>query len=253
MSQTQSRQPLFLQDYRPPAFLSPSIELEFLLDPDATIVTARQRFERKARGDLVLRGEDQELLGLWLDGGELGGGPIRDRRHTPGAARSAGCVHPRGEEPDRPAGQHQPDGLYLSNGGFCTQCEAEGFRKITWFAGPARRAVRASPCGSRPTAAFPRLLSNGNLMESGELPGGRHYAAGTTRSPSPATCSPWWPASSTCLADSFVTMTGRTVELRIYVDHASIGQRRLRHGRAEAVDEVGRGGASAASTTSTCS
>src|SRR5215203_5960745 len=73
MSQAPTRQPVLLQDYRPPAYLTPTIELEFLLEADATVVTARQRFERNPRGagDLVLFGEDQELVAISLDGVRL--------------------------------------------------------------------------------------------------------------------------------------------------------------------------------------
>ena len=91
MSQAQSRQPVLLRDYRPPAFLTPSIELEFVLEPDATLVTARQRFERnpKGSGDLALRGEDQELLAIKLDGVPLSSGRYRT---SPSASRSSSPV-----------------------------------------------------------------------------------------------------------------------------------------------------------------
>ena len=134
MSQAQSRQPILLRDYRPPAFLTPSIELEFVLEPDATLVTARQRFERNPQGsgDLVLRGEDQDLLAIKLDGVPL----------APGRYRVEGDRLTVAEPPDdftlevtsriSPKANTSLMGLYLSNGVFCTQCEPEGFRRIAW-------------------------------------------------------------------------------------------------------------------------
>ena len=73
MSQAPTREPILRQDYRPPAFLTPEIELDFVLAPEATLVTARQRFVRNPAadehaGDLILRGEGQELLALSIDG-----------------------------------------------------------------------------------------------------------------------------------------------------------------------------------------
>jgi aminopeptidase N len=73
MSQAPSREPTLLADYRPPAYLTPAIELDFVLEPEATLVTARQRFRRNPEAgetpdELVLFGEDQELLALRVDG-----------------------------------------------------------------------------------------------------------------------------------------------------------------------------------------
>ena len=78
MSMAATREPVFLKDYRPPTFLTPTIELDFVLDPEATLVTSRQTFRRNAPGDeLVLHGEDQELVGLALDGAPLPEGSWR--------------------------------------------------------------------------------------------------------------------------------------------------------------------------------
>jgi aminopeptidase N len=90
-------------------------------------------------------------------------------------------------------------GLYMSGGRFCTQCEAEGFRTITFF--PDRPDVLSRfTVRIEADAAFPYLLSNGNLWEGGELDcrTAATTPSGTTPSPSPPTCSPWWPASWTC-------------------------------------------------------
>ncbi len=84
MSQAQTREPVLLQDYRPPAYLTPTIELDFVLEPEATLVTSRQRFERNPHGsgDLVLRGEDQELLSIKADGVPLATESVSKSRPT---------------------------------------------------------------------------------------------------------------------------------------------------------------------------
>ena len=98
-----------------------------------------------------------------------------------------------------------------------TQCEAEGFRKISWFADRpdvlSRYTVRIEA-----DRKFHRLLSNGNLMESGQLPGGRHFAVWNDPFPKPCYLFALVAGELDELADSFVTMSGRNVELRIYVD-----------------------------------
>ncbi len=224
MSQTQSRQPVFLQDYRPPAFLTPSIELEFLLDPDATIVTARQRYVRAGEGDLVLRGEDQELLGLRLDGV-----PLAAERYEIDGTRMVLRDLPDAftlEVRSRidPRANTSLMGLYLSNGVFCTQCEPEGFRRIVWS--PDRPDVM-STYRVRIEAdqkAFPVMLSNGNRLESGELSGGRHWVQWEDPFPKPSYLFALVAGDLACLADEFVTRSGRTVQLRIYSEHANIDQ-----------------------------
>ncbi len=226
MSQATSRQPVLLQDYQPPAFLTPSVELEFVLDPDATLVTARQRMERNpaGSGELVLRGEDQELVAIRLDGVPL----------PPERYRVDGEQLTLSDLPDActlevtsrisPKANTSLMGLYVSNGVFCTQCEPEGFRRIVWsqdrpdVMSVYRVRIEADE------AAYPALLSNGNLLETGKLPGGRHWAQWEDPFPKPSYLFALVAGNLACLADEFVTRSGRTVQLRIYSEHANIGQ-----------------------------
>ena len=106
----------------------------------------------------------------------------------------------------------------MSAGRFCTQCEAEGFRKITWFADRPDVLSRFTVRIEADKAAYPRLLSNGNLIEAGDLEGGRHFAVWNDPFPKPCYLFALVAGELDELADSFVTMSGRTVELRIYVD-----------------------------------
>ena len=111
-------------------------------------------------------------------------------------------------------------GLYRSNGVYCTQCEAEGFRRITYFLDrPDILSVYTVRIEADASEA-PLLLSNGNPVEAGEL-AGRPALCRLARSASRSrpTCSRWSPAISACVKDSFVTASGRKVELGIYVEH----------------------------------
>ena len=224
MSQATTRQPVLLQDYRPPVFRMPSIELAFALDPGATVVTARQRYERSTPGDLVLFGEEQELLGLRIDGADL----------PEGRYRIDGARMVLSDLPDAftlevtsridPSANTSLMGLYLSNGVFCTQCEPEGFRRIVWS--PDRPDVMSTYRVriEADAKAFPVMLSNGNRLESGELPGGRHWVQWEDPFPKPSYLFALVAGDLACLADEFVTRSGRTVQLRIYSEQANIEQ-----------------------------
>ena len=158
-----------------------------------------------------------------IDGRALDAGRVRDRRRVPDHPGRAGRLHAwRPRSRSTRTATRRWKGSTCPAGRFCTQCEAEGFRKITCFpTGPT--CWRASRCGSRPTSAYPRLLSNGNLIEAGELPGGRHFAVWNDPFPKPCYLFALVAGELDVLEDSFVTMSGRKVDLRIY--------RRPRHGR----------------------
>ena len=110
------------------------------------------------------------------------------------------------------------EGLYMSGGRFCTQCEAEGFRKITYFPDRPDVLSRYTVRIEAEASAFPRLLSNGNLIEQGTAAGGRHFALWNDPFPKPCYLFALVAGELDELADHFVTMTGRRIDLRIYVD-----------------------------------
>ncbi|HZZ33780.1 MAG TPA: M1 family aminopeptidase, partial [Phenylobacterium sp.] len=216
---TDTPQAIKLADYRPPAFLIDEVHLTFDLKPNATRVTASLRVRRN--GDhaeaLKFNGERLKPISVAIDGR-----PLAEAERTidgefliiPNAPDA--FILETEVEID-PEANKALDGLYMSAGRFCTQCEAEGFRKITFW--PDRPDVLSRfTVRIEADQGFHRLLSNGNLMENGSLPNGRHYAVWNDPFPKPCYLFALVAGELDVLEDKLVTMTGRTVDLRIYVD-----------------------------------
>jgi aminopeptidase N len=216
---TDIAQPIRLTDYRPPAYLIDTVELQFDLQPKATRVKAKLAV-RRANAEpepLVLDGVRLKLLSVAIDGLALTAPDytLTDEHLTIAAPPAAFTLETEVEID--PEGNKALEGLYMSGGRFCTQCEAEGFRKITYF--PDRPDVLSRfTVRMEADAGFRRLLSNGNLMEGGELPNGRHFAVWNDPFPKPCYLFALVAGELDVLEDSLVTMSGRTVELKIYVD-----------------------------------
>ncbi len=209
-----------LSDYKPPAYLIDEIALVFSLAPEATLVAARSHVRRtsEAPAPLELNGERLELQSIAIDGEALANDRYRIEPGKliildPPAAFRLDIV-----TRINPAGNTQLEGLYMSGGRFCTQCEAEGFRSITYFLDRpdvlARYAVRIEA----DKAAYPTLLSNGNLTDSGDMEGGRHYAVWVDPHPKPSYLFALCAGTYESIHDVYTTMSGRTVKLGIYVD-----------------------------------
>jgi aminopeptidase N len=210
-------------DYRPPAFLMPTLALEFDLDPDATRVTSTIEFRRnpaasatEVRSPLVLDGEHQRGVEVMLDGR-----PLAAPRLEVGA--STLTIHdPPREGTLTIRSTHAPsrnldlEGLYVSSGVFCTQCEPEGFRRITYFADRPDVLATYTVTIRADRARFPVLLSNGNLVETGALPDGRHFARWHDPFPKPTYLFALVAGDLAELADTFTTASGRDVHLSIY-------------------------------------
>ena len=217
---TDTPQPVRLAEYRPPAFLVDEVHLDFQLEPGATRVKARLAMRRN--GDhaepLVLDGVRLKPISVAIDGNALGGNAyVVDDEHLK-IADAPDAFSLETEVEIDPAGNAALEGLYISGGRFCTQCEAEGFRKITRFPDRPDVLARYTVRIEADEARFPRLLSNGNRLEGSSLAGGRHYALWSDPFPKPCYLFALVAGELDELADSLVTMSGRTVELRIYVD-----------------------------------
>ena len=216
---TDTPQPIRLTDYRPPAFLIDEVHLTFDLKPNATRVKARLAVRRNGAHaePLKFNGERLKAISVAIDGR-----PLSEAERTidgefltiPDAPDTFSLET---EVEIDPEANKALDGLYMSAGRFCTQCEAEGFRKITFW--PDRPDVLSRfTVRIEADKAFHRLLSNGNLMENGPLPGGRHFAVWNDPFPKPCYLFALVAGELDVLEDKLVTMTGRTVILRIYVD-----------------------------------
>ena len=217
---TETPQPIRLSDYRPPAFLVDEVHLDFQLEPNATRVKARLSIRRNGEHAEALRLDGVRLkpISVAVDGRVLDAADYAITREDLTIAQVPDAFTLETEVEIDPEGNKALEGLYMSGGRFCTQCEAEGFRKITWFPDRPDVLSRYTVRLEADLVACPRLLSNGNLVESGELDGGRHFAVWNDPFPKPCYLFALVAGELDELADSIVTMSGRQVELRIYVD-----------------------------------
>src|SRR5579859_5487573 len=216
---TDTPQPIRLADYQSPAFLVDEVYLTFDLKPDATRVKARLQVRRN--GDhaepLKFNGERLRPISVAIDGRALEPGEYATDGEYLTIANPPDAFLLETEVEIDPLANKALDGLYMSAGRFCTQCEAEGFRKITYW--PDRPDVLSRfTVRIEADKAFHRLLANGNLMEAGELAGGRHFAVWNDPFPKPCYLFALVAGELDVLQDQLVTMTGRTVDLRIFVD-----------------------------------
>ena len=222
---TDEPHPIRLQDYRPPDWLVDTVELDVSLDASATRVRAalllRPNPKAAAPAPLVLDGDGLTLVALKLDGE-----PLAPAHYVATPDRLSLAQPP--QRPFRleietrvdPSANTQLMGLYRSGKTYCTQCEAEGFRRITYFPDrPDVMAIYTTRIEADITDA-PVLLANGNLKESGTLPGGKPAFRGLARSVSEAVLSvrTGRRRRSPVVEDRFRTMSGRDVTLRIYVE-----------------------------------
>ena len=230
--ETQAKKPasepqaVYLSDYRPPPFLVEHIELRFELDKDLTRVHSRMRIRRNPDGPpaaaLALDGEALELAGITLDGVPLP--KARYRLDEAGLRVDSVPDHfELGVETlVRPKENTELSGLYVSSGNFCTQCEAEGFRRITFFPDRPDVLARYTVTLAADAGRYPVLLSNGNLVEEGRLDDGRHWVKWEDPFPKPSYLFALVGGDLACLEDEFTTRSGRRVSLHIYVQHHNI-------------------------------
>src|SRR6516165_8793260 len=221
---TKQGRPVRLEDYRPPDWLVESVELDVSLDPTATRVraalTLRPNGTGAALAPLMLDGEALTLRALKLDGAVL---PPEQFVATPDQLTIAQPPQRRFrleiETVVDPSANTQLLGLYRSGAIYCTQCEAEGFRRITYF--PDRPDVMAvyTTRIEADKAEASVLLSNGNLIAQGDVPGtSRHFAVWHDPFPKPSYLFALVGGNLGCVKDSFTTMSGRNVALAVYVE-----------------------------------
>lgn len=233
LSPTPVVQTIKREEYTPPAWLVDDVALDFTLDPAATIVTAslKMRPNPDHTGDqsqIILDGEAQELLSLQIDGVavETSNYKLTEDNLTIDAPQQALTLTITSKiAPDQ---NTRLEGLYMSGpkdtAMFCTQCEAEGFRRITFF--PDRPDVmsryRVTMRGDK--ARYPVLLSNGNLESARDLDDGMHEAVWDDPHPKPCYLFALVAGDLDHLEDSFTTMENRDVTLRLYTEKGKADQ-----------------------------
>ena len=210
-------------DYRVPDFLVDTVDLHFDLHEDHARVTNRMIIRRhpqsSADAPLRLDGEELQLLSLTLNGEELGQDDytVDDRGLTLAISTEAAelIIATRCE----PQNNTRLEGLYKSSGNFCTQCEAEGFRRITYY--PDRPDVLAvfTVTIEGDAARYPVMLANGNRTGSRQLANGRHEVVWHDPFPKPSYLFALVAGDLACIEDKFTTESGRDVALHIFVQH----------------------------------
>ena len=222
-------QTIYLKDYTPPAFLIDTVTLDVDFKPGDTRVTACIALRRNAAfvdpaAPLVLDGEELETLRVAIDGRDL---LPTEMTFSPGQLsltnvpdafelRTVVRIHPDANT--------RLSGLYRSVDGYFTQCEAQGFRRITWFLDRPDVMARYRVTLHADRTTLPVLLSNGNPVGQGDESGGRHWASWEDPFPKPCYLFALVAGRLDVLRDSYRTVSGRTVHLAIYVESGKLDQ-----------------------------
>ncbi|MGE0667611.1 MAG: aminopeptidase N [Sphingomonadales bacterium] len=212
-----SPQTIRLQDYRSPSFAIETVDLQFDLGEEHTTVTSLMTVVRKRPAEpLELDGDALDLVSVTVDGRDLSVGDYTLAPHLltiPGLGESADIEIVTRIQPQN---NTQLSGLYKSSGNFCTQCEAQGFRRITYFLDRPDVLSRYTTTITADKAKYPVLLSNGNLVEERDLDGGRHMAVWEDPFLKPCYLFALVAGDLAHIEDTFRTSSGRDVTLRIY-------------------------------------
>ncbi|OYO30665.1 aminopeptidase N [Janthinobacterium sp. PC23-8] len=222
---TDSPQTIYRQDYTPPSYLVDTVELGFDLDPARTIVASRIRMHRNPDStsrSIELHGEHIELVQLRLNGKLLKPSQYKLTSGMLTIPKAPDEVELDIETILAPQDNTSLSGLYVSNHNFFTQCEAEGFRRITFF--PDRPDVMAkyTVMLRADKEQYPVLLSNGNLIEEGDLGDGRHYAKWEDPFKKPSYLFALVAARLVCQEERYTLQSGREVLLQVWVEEGNL-------------------------------
>ncbi|WP_444904176.1 aminopeptidase N [Microbulbifer sp. CnH-101-E] len=219
---------IYLKDYQVPDYLVDSTDLHFELEPKATLVKSQLKIRRNPKAGqglppLLLDGVDLELLSIAIDGSILP--EVSYQETLQGLSILVDKpefileIHNR----INPEDNTSLEGLYLSNGMYCTQCEAEGFRKITFY--PDRPDVMSKFTTTIVAPKdYPVLLSNGNQIDFGDCEDGRHFATWEDPFAKPSYLFALVAGDLENVEDTFTTSSGREVKLQIFTEAKNIGK-----------------------------
>ncbi|HDS15594.1 MAG TPA: aminopeptidase N [Proteobacteria bacterium] len=222
MNKPSGNETIYLKDYQPPAFTVVDLSLHFSLGRKRTLVTSKMELKRApqtpANRPLELDGRQLELLRI-----ELNGHPLTANAYTITPRQLTIATPPAHFTLEivttfNPESNTSLEGLYASNALLCTQCEAHGFSRITYFPDRPDVLTRFTTTIEADRDEFPVLLSNGNLIAQGELPGRRHFAVWQDPFKKPAYLFALVAGRLTTVKDSFTTNTQRQVEIHFHVE-----------------------------------
>ncbi|MDF1797197.1 MAG: aminopeptidase N [Coxiellaceae bacterium] len=219
----------YLSDYQPTDFIIENVHLHFDLHEDETLVKAILNFKRNPKAktnatELRLDGEALELRDIALNGKALA-----DKQYA--VLEDALLIH---NVPDKftletvvmikPQENTELSGLYKSSGNYCTQCEPEGFRRITYFLDRPDVMTTFTTTITADKQKYPMLLANGNLIEERDTEGGRHWVKWEDPSLKPCYLFALVAGSFDLIEDTFTTMSGRQVALRLFLERGFLDQ-----------------------------
>lgn len=211
---------VFLKDYKSPDYYFDTVDLKFSLGEEKTIVCSKITVYPSVEGStspLVLDGQDMKLVSIKVNGKELKEEDFHlDSRHLTLSSPPSGKFTLEIVNEICPQKNTSLEGLYKSSGNFCTQCEAEGFRKITFYQDRPDIMAKYTCRIEADKSLYPMLLSNGNLVEQGDIEGGRHYALWEDPFKKPCYLFALVAGQLASRDDTFITRSGRKVSLRIW-------------------------------------
>ncbi|PMJ91992.1 aminopeptidase N [Vibrio sp. 10N.261.55.A7] len=211
----------YRKDYQSPSFTISDLDLTFDLFDTDTLVTAHSTVKQLSTStSLVLDGEGLSLKEIIIDGEKWSDYEVTESSLTihsmPGDCQLTIVTKVNPEE------NTALEGLYKSGGAFCTQCEAEGFRRITYYLDRPDVLAKFTTTVIADNSQYPFLLSNGNRVDEGQLENGRHWVKWQDPHPKPAYLFALVAGSFDVLRDKYTTKSGRDVELEIFVDKGNL-------------------------------
>ena len=217
---------IYLNDYQAPLFVIQHVALTVDIFTDYTVVTSALSIQPQRQGEpLVLHGVDLELITLTINGEELAANQyqVNGEELIIAAVPNEDFVFSSVVK-IYPQKNFALEGLYLSKGMYCTQCEPEGFRKITYYLDRPDVLSLFTTTIIADQQQYPTLLANGNLIAQGHMSEGRHFATWEDPFKKPSYLFAMVAGDLACLTDSFTTISGREVALKIYVEAHDLRQ-----------------------------
>ena len=217
---------IYLKEYQQPNYWIDGVELRFELGDEETRVISELSLRRNSaaggRQELELHGEGLRLAGVWINDKSLSSDDYRLSEESLVIYEVPEQFRLKTEVFIQPQKNTSLEGLYKSSGNYCTQCEAEGFRKITYYLDRPDVMAKFTTTIVADKARYPVLLSNGNPIASGDAEAGMHWVTWEDPFKKPAYLFALVAGNLECIEDHYLTQSGKKVALRIYVEQHNI-------------------------------